>query len=503
MRKSRYFSTFLFLLLVPVGLMAQDDADLLRYAMLNPVGTARYNAMGGAFSALGANFTTLSTNPAGIGFYTRHEISLTGTVLYQTGTSDYYGKTNTVSKGNFAIPQGGGVFGVYNGTREKGKLWGLQLGFGANRLKDFNNNVYMKAVNPQSSYMEAVAAQSSGYDFAMQDNLADIGNLAYMTGLLDYTDTVNMFYGTFLGKGLQQKRILQESGNITEMTFSFGGNWSDMLYFGLTLGVPVVNYSSVSTIEESTVDGHMLEHGFRTYTLQQEKDVSGTGINLKLGLIYKPLPFFRVGVAFHTPTRYYLKERASAALDTKTMKYELSDNSTLPTYEKYNYTDRYNLVTPAKGILSLGFQIRNFGAVAIEGELIDYRLMRMDVSDNVDYNQYIKEIVRENYRLAGVVRIGTEWKVSILSFRAGYIWQSCPYKDKTLRDNWSNHTATAGIGFALGQRWNLDFGFMADLGKRTDDFYYLIDGATGDPLVKPAKLESFKYLYTLTLGFKF
>ena len=59
-------------LLATGSLFAQDDADLLRYSMLNPIGTARYNAMGGAFGALGANFTTLSTNPAGIGFYTRH-----------------------------------------------------------------------------------------------------------------------------------------------------------------------------------------------------------------------------------------------------------------------------------------------------------------------------------------------------------------------------------------------------------------------------------------------
>ena len=32
-------------------IQAQTDADLLRYSMLNPVGTARYNAMGGAFGA--------------------------------------------------------------------------------------------------------------------------------------------------------------------------------------------------------------------------------------------------------------------------------------------------------------------------------------------------------------------------------------------------------------------------------------------------------------------
>ena len=479
---------------------AQTDADLLRYSMLNPIGTARYNAMGGAFGALGANFTALSTNPAGIGFYTRHELSLTGGWLNQNGKSEYYGEKNTIDASQVVMPQGGGVFCINQGGAVK-----FQAAFGANRLKDFNSSSYVKGINNESSYMEYVAAQSAGYDFAVRDQYAaHLGNLAYQTGLMDYEDTVSMLYDPLLGPGmgLTQRHVLREYGNITEMVFSFGGNWAEKLYFGATLGIPVVDYRQESVVGESSDEVLEFRPGdirFKSYEFSQDMDVSGTGINLKLGLIYKPAHFFRVGVAFHTPTHYWLRERTTVQVNTD-MDYPLDDGTSLPNQSSYGYEDRYEVITPAKGILSLGFLIKNFGAIGIEGELTDYRKMRLDVGD-WDYENSLQSLVDENYRLSGVVRFGTEWRVSILSFRAGYIWQSCPYANQALRDNWYDHTATFGLGLTLG-RWNLDFGFMANYGKRTDDFYYLTD-QYGAPLVSPASLKLSKYAYTFSLGCRF
>ena len=488
-------------LLATGSLFAQDDADLLRYSMLNPIGTARYNSMGGAFGALGANFTTLSTNPAGIGFYTRHEISLSlGTVTQNSG-SDYYHQKNDFGKTRVNMPQGGGVFCIKNGNREGGNLWSLHLGFGANRVKDFNNNVYVRGINNQSSYMEDVASRSAGYDFAVQHyDVAHIGNLAYQTGLLDYLDTLDFTYESFLSRGLQQKHILQEWGNITEMAFTFGGSWADKVFFGVTLGVPIVNYNQKSLIEEVNTEGLPLPFNFRSYQIKNRMDVSGSGINLKLGLIVKPVHFFRIGLAFHTPTYYNIKEKTDMDLMTD-MQYVLANNDVLPNVAHSGYEDRYGLSTPMKGILSTAFLIKNFGAIAVEGEIINYRHMRMDVDDDIDYNQYIQNIVRDNYRLAGVLRIGTEWRVSVVSFRAGYIWQSCPYKNEILERNWSDHTFTVGVGLNLG-RWNVDLGMMANGGKRLDNFYYLVS-EDGAPLVQPARLNMSKVLCTLTVGCKF
>lgn len=500
-RIKRSIIAFLFFLLGMGIVWAQDDADLLRYSMLNPVGTARFNAMGGAFGALGANFTTLSTNPAGIGFYTRHEITLSLGTVTQNTESKYYNERNSLEKTRINMPQGGGVFCIRNGERKEDGSWNLHLGFGANRIKDFNNNVYVKGINNQSSYMQDVAVRSAGYDFAVQHmDVAHIGNLAYQTGLLDYSDTVNYAYESFLGRGLTQKHILQEYGNITEMVLSFGGNWSDKLFFGITVGIPIVDYTQKSVIEEANTEGLSLPFNFKSYSARNRMDVSGSGLNLKLGLIYKPVHFLRVGLAFHTPTYYWLKENTSMDLLTD-MQYVLANNDVLPNVMHIGYEDRYSLSTPMKGILSAAFLIKNFGAIAIEGELVNYRQMRMDVDDDVEYNKDIKDIVRDNYNLAGVLRFGTEWRVGILSLRAGYIWQSCPYKNEMLKSRWSDHTATAGLGLTLG-RWNVDFGFMANIGKRTDDFYYLLD-SDGTPLVKPARLDFSKYTCTLTVGCRF
>ena len=56
---------------------AQNESDALRYSTQNLTGTARYSAMGGAFGSLGAEFSALSSNPAGIGMYQVGELTFT------------------------------------------------------------------------------------------------------------------------------------------------------------------------------------------------------------------------------------------------------------------------------------------------------------------------------------------------------------------------------------------------------------------------------------------
>ncbi|MBK9317869.1 MAG: hypothetical protein IPM91_02820 [Bacteroidetes bacterium] len=63
---------------------AQTDADILRFSMLNYGSTARSLGMGNSFGALGADFSTLAINPAGIALYRKSEFSVSP--LFQTGT---------------------------------------------------------------------------------------------------------------------------------------------------------------------------------------------------------------------------------------------------------------------------------------------------------------------------------------------------------------------------------------------------------------------------------
>src|SRR5665811_755942 len=56
---------------------AQNVDDALRYSQVFYGGTARFMSMGGAFTALGGDMSSLSQNPAGLGVYRSSEITVT------------------------------------------------------------------------------------------------------------------------------------------------------------------------------------------------------------------------------------------------------------------------------------------------------------------------------------------------------------------------------------------------------------------------------------------
>ncbi len=57
------------IIIVTTKTYAQNEIDALRYSSSDLSGTARYTGMGGAFGALGGEFSGLSSNPGGIGMY--------------------------------------------------------------------------------------------------------------------------------------------------------------------------------------------------------------------------------------------------------------------------------------------------------------------------------------------------------------------------------------------------------------------------------------------------
>ena len=61
-----------------VGLLTSTDLN----------GDARYVGMGGAMSALGANISAMSTNPASTAQYRRNDFAITGGVLRSAGNPD-------------------------------------------------------------------------------------------------------------------------------------------------------------------------------------------------------------------------------------------------------------------------------------------------------------------------------------------------------------------------------------------------------------------------------
>ena len=56
---------------------SQEIADALRYSQNNLTGTARFQAMSGAFGALGGDFSSLNINPAGSAIFLNNQVGFT------------------------------------------------------------------------------------------------------------------------------------------------------------------------------------------------------------------------------------------------------------------------------------------------------------------------------------------------------------------------------------------------------------------------------------------
>src|SRR5215471_87711 len=94
---------------IPGMLRAQADVDALRFSQLNLGGTARSIGAGNAFTSLGADFTTLSQNPAGLGWYHGSELSFTPAVTGVNVKTDFIGQSIQDEKYKFNMSSFGVV----------------------------------------------------------------------------------------------------------------------------------------------------------------------------------------------------------------------------------------------------------------------------------------------------------------------------------------------------------------------------------------------------------
>src|ERR1044071_4135927 len=63
--------------------------DALQFSRYQPFGTARFQAMGGVNTALGADLSSISGNPAGLGFYRKSDWSFTPSLNFTNNTSTF------------------------------------------------------------------------------------------------------------------------------------------------------------------------------------------------------------------------------------------------------------------------------------------------------------------------------------------------------------------------------------------------------------------------------
>jgi hypothetical protein len=372
----------------------------------------------------------------------------------------------------------------------------VQFATGVVRLKDFNYRYDMAGVNPNNSLLDTYVEYAQGVPFLEieEDPYGDYAfdlNLAWWAYLLDLGNpNIDGNYVSPItpGSSKYQLKQIDTKGSMNEYVFTFGSNYNDRLYLGLTFGIPMIRYYEYSYYEESGIENSDLRY-FQKY---DDLETHGTGFNLKIGAIYRASDWLRLGASFHSPS--WFGNMTDYWQTTMISEFYSPDNNGDYIYVETSPsgTYDYNLQTPYRVQGSLGFIIGNVGVVSADYEFADYASASLDAHDYSFSNE--NQAISNSYTIGHIMRFGTEWRYNIFSFRAGGKYFTSPY-DNEINDG-------SGWGFAAGaglrvEWFFMDFAFAFDQVK--EDFY-LYDSETVH--VNPVLNTTRKYSILTTFGIK-
>lgn len=465
-----------------ITISAQNHNDALRYSMLSFGGTARYVSTGGAFGALGADFSTLSTNPAGIGLFKGSEFTFTPSIYTGKTSSSYYGMSNEDLKYNFNLNNVGMIF-TFKGN---GDFKNIQMGFGVNRMANFNNRMAITGDNPKNSIMDDYILKANGNKPSNLDPFDTF--LAWETFLLDTLTGGTKYTSVVPQGGIRQSKEVTSWGSMNEMVMTFGGNFNDKLYLGGTIGFPYIRYFEESVYSESDIADTIYD--FKKFDINENIETNGSGFNFKFGMIYRINDWVRFGGAIHTPTFFTMQDFYNKSIKSV---FDNGDNYTDKSPEgEYNY----ELTTPMRALGSLAFILGKYGLISADYEFVDYGDARLrEENRKTSGNIFAEEnnLIKSSYTAQNNLRLGAELNVEQFKFRAGYALYGNPFK-AGVNIGGERTYYTFGIG-VREKSYFIDLAYV--LGKYSEEYFLY-------PSVPQSVMNDFtSNSFLVTLGFRY
>ena len=503
-------------LLAVSPMLAQETYENMKVMTEDLNGTARYVGMGGAMEALGADISTISSNPAGVGLMRKSSISASFGLVSQQDASDFPHGNKT----NMSFDQAGFVYTGFDGNDS----W-VNLGFNFHKSRNFdyilsaadglgnasqNKLTYAKAKNGLLYEVAGELTPDFNRIYASCNQLDDI----YARNLNYDTRDNTWYYDEAWAYALNRA----QKGYVGEYDINLSGGVKGRVYWGLTVGIHDVRYRHYGEYTEQ-LDGFHL-------TVADDRDISGTGYDIKAGVIVRPIEQsgFRIGAYVHTPTWYTL----TTSNDTY-----VSDGS-MTVYGGESY--KFKLYTPWRFGLSLGHTVGSMLALGATYEYTDYGSLDTryvtdsyldwygDYHDRSESDNVMNRHTEQTLKGVSTLKLGAELKPAPeLAVRLGYNYISPMYskdgfKDGTLSSdgsyyssatdytNWDcTHRITAGLGYTLG---NVNLSAAYQYSMRKGDFYPFMnymdnDNPADDNICNSVKVNDKRHQLIFTLGYTF
>ena len=374
----------------------KNNAEVYSNSSLS--GSAKYNSMAGSMGALGADFSVLNSNPAGIAVSIASELSGTLFLENNKNTTSYGGnstayKTNDTNLGNVGAIA---VFKVNSGS-----AW--------------------KFVNVAMNYSNQ----------SIEDYSETPGNRSLIYDIRDANDAV-------IDQLAFDGHAYNRYGNLSKMSLGIGGNYDHRIYVGAGLNFhssALDQYDSAAFVDNTGIRD-VYEKQYTPYS------ESATGFSASLGVIGKISPQFRLGASLETPTWWNISRVYS--------EYENPTDGT--------YSEDRNLSSPMKATVSAAYVANKNFAINVDYTLgLTKSKYKVYGAAETELNQFFSS----NAKNLSEVKVGAEYRIENLRLRGGYGFATSPFDSMSLNttsgslsnENFSDlfsgkrNTIGAGIGY--------------------------------------------------------
>lgn len=518
------YSLIAMMIVGSLPVMAQETYENANLATEDLNGTARYVGMGGAMEALGADISTIGTNPAGIGLFRHSTASASFGLVSQSDARNFANSNKT----NMSFDQIGFVY-----SSRMGRSSFVNFGFNYHKSRNFNyilnaaGNMGADASQHKTSYNKGAA----GMDLYIKND--EILSNDYAYSQVDYLYYNTIIYNPMVDPdapygyyGAQQYMMdRKNTGYIGEYDFNISGNLNDRVYLGLTVGIHDVHYKGYSEYAELFADNSV---GLGGVLMEDSREITGTGFDVKAGVIFRPVEEspFRVGLSVHSPTWYDLTSRNYTALlvdDSNANPNLYNGAGGLSIDNSYDF----KLYTPWKFGVSLGHTVGNYLALGASYEYSDYGSIDSRVNDGYDYygntssysDSEMNRHTEQTLKGVSTLKLGAEFKPdATLAIRLGFNYVSPMYnkygvKDGTLASygvsdqsatdytNWKDtYRITAGLGYRIG-KLSLDLAYQYSQTDGTFSPYY--DALDATNVADAVSVSNKRHQLLFTMGYTF
>ena len=454
---------------------SRDQYNLNSYDMM---GTSRTLGLSGAQSVIGADPGSLYHNPASGGLFRKSVVSITPS-FGSVGNELTFQNTSSVQKSPYGILNNVAlIFATTDDSKTKG-FKNYTLGVTFNRVATYFENGSVSATNDRHSYTNYLGERTTEIELENPSKLTSkaivtptsFNEIAWKSALIDFNPTDSTYFGIVRNGGVQQTITYEKTGFLNSWNFNASTNYEDFLYIGLGLDANQYQYNSAFELAEEDIYDSIAN--FNRFVLLKNYSSSGTGLGFNLGVIAKPVSFWRIGAAFKSGINYEVFSIEDFKLEEINLQDSAISDVNNKSYELLG-EEQVNIRKQASSI-TIGnyFQVKKYGFLTF------------------DFNYKMASSIDSSFNNVLRFAIGGEYRKGIIRARSGFGFSNHITQNDVTNTFWS-----LGAGVYKGPYF-FDFAFNKFNSLKVEEPYQL------NEFFNDLTIKNKQVLFSITTGVKF